>query len=95
MSDTFELPDGAVLTNVHAGTSCEGRPCVIHRPTPHHMADWTLHWRDDRGIFERICEHGIGHPDLDQFDYWRSVDQDSQAVHGCDGCCFNSEGIPH
>jgi hypothetical protein len=29
---------------------------------------------------ERICDHGVGHPDPDEFmaDVW---------VHGCDGCC--------
>ena len=54
-------------------------PCPIHQPSAHHMAGWPQHWRDDRGIVERICPHGIGHPDPD--------DQTSDTVHGCDGCC--------
>lgn len=61
--------------------------CVIHHRTGHHMAHWQLHWRGDRGIFERICPHGIGHPDPDQYPYWRATDQMWQTVHGCDGCC--------
>lgn len=79
--------EGILLNNVHAMDNCAGRPCVIHNPTDHHMRGWRLCWRDDRGIFERICEHGIGHPDPDQFDFWRERDAMSEATHGCDGCC--------
>jgi hypothetical protein len=47
-----------------------------------------LTWRSDRGIFERICNHGIGHPDPDQFPYWKEQGIfDTEASHGCDGCC--------
>ena len=80
--------EGIQLVNVHAMDNCAGRPCVIHNPTDHHMREWQLHWRNDRGIFERICEHGIGHPDPDQFDYWRQIGQEWQSVHGCDRCCL-------
>lgn len=79
--------DGIRLTNVHHWTKCNPDPCVIHRPTRHLMTHFPLHWRNDRGIFERICPHGIGHPDPDQFTYWASIGQESQAIHGCDGCC--------
>lgn len=82
----FELPNGDRL-HTHSGAECLGRSCVVHNPTDHHMREWHLHWRWDRGIFERICEHGVGHPDPDQFDYWRETDQEWQAVHGCCGCC--------
>ena len=62
--------------------------CVIHNRTAHHMQHWTLHWRGDRGIFERLCpDHGIGHPDPDQGPYWTATGQDWQWVHGCCGCC--------
>lgn len=78
---------GIHLRNVHNKTACDGRPCVIHNPTAHHMAERPLLWRDDRRIFERTCRHGIGHPDPDQFDYWQSVGREHESVHGCDGCC--------
>lgn len=58
------------LTNVHDVKQCRPRPCVIHNPTPHHMRFWTLKWRDDKAIFERICVHNVGHPDPDQFEFW-------------------------
>lgn len=68
--------------------SCH-KACVIHNPQPHRMRYWPLHWREDRGIFERLCpQHGVGHPDPDQFPYWSSTEQDWQQVHGCCGCCI-------
>lgn len=85
--ETWELDNGIVLRNVHSRKSCGGDNCVFHNPSDHHMKDWPLHYRDDRGIFERICEHNVGHPDPDQFDYWDRTGQDWQGVHGCDGCC--------
>jgi len=50
------------------------------------MSEWPIIWRDDRATFERICEHGVGHPDPDQFPFWEETNQMYQAVHGCDGC---------
>lgn len=82
------LPSGLLLLNVHPAAQCAGRACVIHHPTGHHMRGWDLHWRDDRGIFERLCPtHGVGHPDPDQFEYWRSRGLTAMGVHGCCGCC--------
>lgn len=74
------LPSGVVLGQVHAATECEWRGCCIHHPSDHHMKDWPLNWRDDRRMMERICPHGVGHPDPDGISA-------SGSVHGCDGCC--------
>ncbi len=85
--DYAVLEDGTLLDNVHSAETCTG-PCVLHNPSDHHMRSWRLLWRNDRGIFERICPtHGCGHPDPDQFDYWRRTRQDGQGIHGCCGCC--------
>jgi hypothetical protein len=84
-----DLEDASiVLHNVHSIQSCLGRPCVIHNPSDHHMRSWMLIWRNDRPIFERICPHGIGHPDPDQFDYWQTSKQWFMGTHGCDFCCY-------
>lgn len=83
----YTVVSGVRLRNVHAPDKCRGRACVIHAPTEHHMSTWTLHYREDRAIFERLCRHGIGHPDPDQFEFWEETNQEWQAVHGCDGCC--------
>jgi len=70
---------------VHDEKDCKGRYCVIHNPSNHHMGDWPTHWREDRGIMERICECGIGHPDPDDIAYQISMGADkSIGIHG--GC---------
>lgn len=87
------LPDGReffqvnqrTLLVVHSKEVCDGAPCVIHAPTDHHMRAWPLKWRTDRQIFERICPHGIGHPD---------PDQRADGTHGCDGCCSPPSPTP-
>jgi len=69
---------------VHSKDSCAGNHCPIHNPSDHHMVTWKTCWRGDRGIMERLCEHGIGHPDPDDF---RIRNGDDPGGHGCDGCC--------
>ena len=80
------------LVNVHDRSVCAGHPCCVHNPTQHHMYGWRQHWRSDRAFMERLCSHGIGHPDPDQLSYLRRVHGDTDdvvalEVHACDGCC--------
>jgi len=70
---------------VHDRCTCIKDHCCIHNPSNHHMASWPLHWRSDRGVMERICPHGVGHPDPDDLAF-HSGDE-YYGVHGCDGCC--------
>jgi hypothetical protein len=72
-----------ILHNVHKKSECLGEYCTIHKKSKHHMRSFPQHWRSDRHIMERICEHGVGHPDPDS--PWASGD--SRWIHGCDGCC--------
>lgn len=67
-------PDGTEM-RVHPRSACETRdaPCVIHKPSDHHMRDWPLNFRGDTGVMERICPHGWGHPDPDHMAYVRSL----------------------
>jgi hypothetical protein len=55
------------------------------------MREWQRLWRYDRGLMERICPHGVGHPDPDHLDHVRRLRGDkaavTESVHGCDGCC--------
>ena len=71
---------------VHERGQCKKGPCCIHFPSDHHMRNWPTHWRDDRKLMERLCPHGVGHPDPDQvtYDLGRGVEN---SIHGCDGCC--------
>ena len=80
-SGVFTTGTGQVLKGVHLEKDCRGLPCTIHSPSDHHMRDFPLDWRSDKGIFERICPHGVGHPDPDgQY-------EEHLTIHGCDGCC--------
>ena len=89
---THDLGDGRVLMNVHPASTCEGFACCIHAPSEHSMRAFPQHWREDRQIMERICPHGIGHPDPDHIAHVRHMRGDEVAngegVHGCDGCCL-------
>jgi hypothetical protein len=55
------------------------------------MRRWPQNWRGDRYLIERICPHGVGHPDPD--------DLNPDTVHGCDGCCTpphpDDPGVAH
>lgn len=83
----YQLENSDVwLVNVHEADTCIGETCVIHKKTDHAMRSWPQEWRPDRGIMERVCKHGVGHPDPDS--PW-PVDS-SQWIHGCDGCCHES-----
>lgn len=76
------------IIQYHDTMLCEGRVCPIHNPTDHHMRDWESVLRlDKHALIERTCPHGIGHPDPDSMDYFKSVDMGHLGVHGCDGCC--------
>lgn len=39
---------------------------------------------DSRQIMERVCEHGVGHPDPDDYRVRYGLDSGD---HGCDFCC--------
>lgn len=79
------------LVWVHSAKSCDGARCVVHCPSDHGMRDYPTHFRADRGFMERVCPHGVGHPDPDSMDFvmrTRGVaEMIQESTHGCDGCC--------
>jgi hypothetical protein len=91
---------GQVIKFVHNRDDCIGRPCVIHEPSDHHMAGWPTNFRtggplDIKGPhMERVCPHGVGHPDPDDLAFWKSRGQD-YGVHGCCGCCTSPIRAAH
>ena len=73
---------------VHSKEQCKGRHCVIHNPSDHPLKNAPTHWRSDRQMMERICVHGVGHPDPDELAHRaRNNLPDSNGIHGCCGCC--------
>jgi hypothetical protein len=73
---------------VHEPDHCKhSTACPIHNPSNHHMTKWLTHWREDRYLLERLCPHGIGHPDPDHIDNLAEHLRKWESMHGCDGCC--------
>lgn len=89
LTESYTMPDGSVLRNVHVSEKCAGRPCVIHAPSAHHMLDMPLVWDNTDHSFFRACEHGILHPDPDDLRFKLSLPSgdDGWGVHRCDECC--------
>lgn len=64
--------------------------CPFHSPSLHAMVEEPMVLRTDWGapLIERLCVHGVGHPDPDSVAYLNRVTgQSSWGRHGCDGCC--------
>jgi hypothetical protein len=79
---------GNKLVGVHTLEDCK-KPerCVIHNQSDHNMKHLPLLWRPDGFFFERVCEHGVGHPDPDDAAF-QEIN-----VHGCDGCCARMHAL--
>lgn len=90
---------------VHDPEECEGHHCPFHNPSDHALKDAPCNVRFDRPVYnqglrqpvgyltERLCEHGIGHPDPDSLAYLISRGAgEHEGTHGCCGCCHSNDG---
>lgn len=89
-SNNYVTGTGQTLHNVHSSDQCAGEFCVIHNPSNHVMKNFPTHWRSDRRLMERICPHGIGHPDPDALAIIPKDQYNGEGIHGCDLCCSKS-----
>lgn len=85
-------PAGLVI---HNPVLCKGTFCPFHNPSPHHMVNWPIFVRVDKDyLTERLCPHGIGHPDPDSVAFfirsWGEQDGGAMGIHGCDRCCSDT-----
>lgn len=77
----------------HESDLCDGEFCPYHNPSDHKMKDWPKNFRYDAfrfGLVERMCPHGVGHPDPDSVAWLESIrpkNKGYEGIHGCDGCC--------
>jgi len=83
-TDNMGFSVGMIHLRVHEPDQCVGEVCVIHHPSQHSLSGAPMHWRSDRRIIERICQHGCGHPDPDNKTIRSGEDG---GIHNCDGCC--------
>lgn len=89
-SNRVQTKQGTITT--HSEEACDYEDaCVIHSPSGHKMRGWPLVLRADKSaLIERVCTHGVGHPDPDSVTYFirnRGNRAEYLWLHGCDGCC--------
>ena len=75
------------LTAPHDPALCAGRGCSRHHPSDHHMRTWPKIWRESYGFSDRMCSHGVGHPDPDDVVHLQALGE-VRTEHACDGCCI-------
>ena len=80
-----QLENSSIRLSTHSSNFCMIEVCTIHKRTDHSMRSFPQFWRSDRKIMERICTHGVGHPDPDEYKIIEGIDD---GTHGCDGCCI-------
>lgn len=80
-----ELENSSIRLNAHKSENCLYDVCTMHKRTDHSMRRYPQFWRSDRKIMERVCSHGIGHPDPDDH---KIITGSDDGEHGCDGCCI-------
>lgn len=68
----------------HEESRCRGDYCTLHNRPNHPMRSFPQNFRSDLMLMERVCEHGVGHPDPDDF---RLRSGEVSGEHGCDLCC--------
>lgn len=89
--EIYKTGTGQTLKVHDKSQDCLDNHCCIHNPSNHKLKDAPTHWRIDRGLMERMCEHGCGHPDVDAIAFLVRLKGAEHAkwesVHGCCGCC--------
>jgi hypothetical protein len=75
------------LATPHDPTLCAGQGCSRHHPSNHHMRTWPKVWRAFYGYSDRMCSHGVGHPDPDDVVHLQALGE-VRTEHACDGCCI-------
>lgn len=80
-----QLEHSSIRLSTHAEGTCMNEVCTIHKRTDHNMRNFPQFWRSDRKIMERICSHGIGHPDPDEY---KIINGEDDGAHDCDACCI-------
>jgi hypothetical protein len=75
------------LAAPHDPAFCAGTGCSRHHPSNHHMRAWPKVWREYYGYSDRMCSHGVGHPDPDDVVHLQALGE-VRTEHTCDGCCI-------
>lgn len=95
--DLISQRDGSLLAT-HPADRCEGRNCVIHNPSDHALKDAPIDWDPGTRRTNRICTHGVHHPDPDHLSFvyetYGMFEWMQHKHHRCDGCCKTEPAGP-
>lgn len=85
---SIQLNERDVIQGVHPKKGCTGT-CYIHNKSRHPLRHAPLKINMETGMIERMCEHNIGHPDVDYLRARQESGEDISfmGIHHCDGCC--------
>lgn len=83
MEHESHLIESGQVVATHLQEQCFGEWCAIHHPQPGPWGEWPRLWREDRGIMERICPCGVGHPVAEMYDWAIESGRGFELVHGC------------
>ena len=70
--------------HMHRKDTCATPVCAVHARSNHVLRYGPQCWNAQRYIMERVCGHGVRHPDPDDVRIWTGADN---GFHTCDGCC--------
>ena len=80
------------MLRTHPQSRCAGDACSIHNPSDHPLRDAPQLWNALSQSMDRVCSHGVVHPDYDDFAF--NVRSGASPLrlrllgaHDCDGCC--------
>lgn len=83
----------AYLNPIFIHATCTGF-CPFHKRSGHPLRSAPMAWRENLGRVDRVCPHGVIHPDTDSLGYlrkthlWDTISiNDPQHREDCDGCC--------
>lgn len=83
MPEEYTTSFNQKLTNVHDAGTCLKEYCTIHNWSDHPLKAAPQRWNETKGLMERVCKHGVSHPDADEI----GLQYGDRADHVCDGCC--------
>ena len=81
--EKFQFANGVFM--VHTRWKCVLDWCCLHRPSEHGTRALPMLFRG--ATVDRLCTHGVEHPDPDAHAYLEFVGSEGYDTHGCDGCC--------
>jgi hypothetical protein len=81
----YEVTDGMYHHHVDDCDPTTG--CPFHGHSDHHMVGWPMDLTS-YGLVQRICQHGVRHPDPDAVAFYSAkIGGAPWDIHTCDGCC--------